>query len=293
MDRTRQTLTLADGRTLGFAEYGAPGGVPVLYCTGGNNSRLEAASYHGEAERLGVRLVSPDRPGVGLSDIHPGRTFLDWPEDAAQLVDALRLEHFALLGLSGGSPHLLATAYRLPERVLRAAVVSGAAPLVAPDVFTGMWPPIRVLYFLARRAPLPLFRAVLRGAVNPTRNFTPQNIGRMRPPETEILTRRPELVREFSESMIEAHRPGIDGAAQEWRFYVKPWGFPLEDIATEVRLWYGEQDGNAPPSMGRYLHQILPYSTLTLIPDEAHLSLINNHIGRILENLIAPQKGPS
>ena len=53
------------------------------------------------------------------------------------------------------------------------------------------------------------------------------------------------------------------------------------------RVWTpGELDGNTPVSMGRYLDEVLPNSTLHLIPDEAHLSLINNRIGDILTTLI-------
>lgn len=284
-DTTLRTLTLSDGRTLAYAEFGDLGGRPVLYFTGGNNSRLEAASYHPVARALGVRLISTDRPGMGRSSLQPDRTFLDWPADVAELADALGLERFALMGLSGGSPHLLATAYRLPERVTRAAVVSGAAPLSAPGAFRGMWPPIRILYFLARRAPAGLMRGVMRAMTNPERNFTPQNIARLRPSETEILTRRPELVADLATSMTEAHRQGYEGAVQEWRLYTKPWGFPLDEIQTPVDLWYGEADGNTPVSMGRYLAETLPQGTLHLVPDEAHLSLIHNELEAILTTL--------
>ena len=282
---SRQTHTLTDGRTFGFAEYGDPDGTPVLYFTGGNNSRLEAQSYHRIAQDFGVRLVSTDRPGMGLSSFQTGRTFLDWPADVAELANALGLEQFALMGLSGGGPHLLATAYAMPERVTNATVVSGAAPPSAPGAFKGMWPPIRILYFLARRAPAWMMRGVMKAMTDPERNFTPQNIGRMSPPDTEILTRRPELVEDLSESMKEAHRQGYQGAVQEWRLYTKPWGFPLEEVRTHVDLWYGEQDGNAPVTMGRYLDEVLPDSTLHLVPNEAHLSLINNHLEGILATL--------
>jgi CspA family cold shock protein len=38
-----ETIELSDGRTLGFATFGQPGGVPVVYCHGGPGSRFEAA----------------------------------------------------------------------------------------------------------------------------------------------------------------------------------------------------------------------------------------------------------
>jgi hypothetical protein len=38
-----QTIGLASGRTVGFADYGVPGATAVLWCHGGPGSRLEPA----------------------------------------------------------------------------------------------------------------------------------------------------------------------------------------------------------------------------------------------------------
>ena len=85
----QQTLHLADGRILSYAEYGDPTGKPLFFFHGGNDSRLEAAILDETAQTLGVRILAPDRPGYGRSTFQPNRTFLDWPEDVAQLADAL------------------------------------------------------------------------------------------------------------------------------------------------------------------------------------------------------------
>lgn len=76
-----QCVRVADGRRLAWAEYGDPAGHPVLYHHGGLNSHLDAATAHEPARALGVRLVAPDRPGIGASDRLPGRRLVDWPAD--------------------------------------------------------------------------------------------------------------------------------------------------------------------------------------------------------------------
>ena len=76
-----------------------------------------------------MRLIAPDRPGVGLSGLQPNRTLLDWPRDVESLADALGIERFAVLGWSLGAPHALACAYGIPERVTRTATVGGPVPL--------------------------------------------------------------------------------------------------------------------------------------------------------------------
>jgi pimeloyl-ACP methyl ester carboxylesterase len=137
---TDNQIALHDGRRLGYAEYGDPVGTPVLHFHGTPDSRLEGClpGVDELAARLGVRLILPDRPGLGLSDYQPNRRILDWPQDVLQLADALHLERFAVLGLSGGGPYVSACAHQIPERLLRAGIISGVGPLDAPGTLQGM-----------------------------------------------------------------------------------------------------------------------------------------------------------
>ena len=70
-------LTLPDGRALGYCEYGDPSGIPVIFCHGYPASRLQAALTQSVARKIGLRIVSADRPGFGLSDPLPGRNLFD------------------------------------------------------------------------------------------------------------------------------------------------------------------------------------------------------------------------
>jgi len=67
------TLNLPDGRTLGYADLGEPDGPLVVHFHGAPSSRLEVAAYDDEFRQRGVRVVSPERPGYGLSSPLPGR----------------------------------------------------------------------------------------------------------------------------------------------------------------------------------------------------------------------------
>ena len=61
----------------------------------------------------GVRLISPDRPGMGLSTYQPGRRLVDWPADVAHLTEALGIERFAVMGWSAGGPYAAVCAARI------------------------------------------------------------------------------------------------------------------------------------------------------------------------------------
>jgi pimeloyl-ACP methyl ester carboxylesterase len=74
---------LADGRTLAYRDWGDPEGFAVVSCHGGLSSGLDAAAAADAARDAGVRLIAPDRPGIGASTRQPGRKLLDWPADVA------------------------------------------------------------------------------------------------------------------------------------------------------------------------------------------------------------------
>jgi hypothetical protein len=83
-----QTIRLAGGRTVGFADYGIADATAVLWCHGGPGSRLEPAYLRREASEAGLRIIGIDRPGYGLSAPQPGRTIAGWVPEA--LAVALR-----------------------------------------------------------------------------------------------------------------------------------------------------------------------------------------------------------
>ena len=86
----RQNIVqLHDGAVLAFEEYGDRSGVPVIFCHGWPSSRTMAQLADEPARALGVRIISPDRPGISGSSMHPDRKLSDWPSLVEQLVDIL------------------------------------------------------------------------------------------------------------------------------------------------------------------------------------------------------------
>jgi pimeloyl-ACP methyl ester carboxylesterase len=126
-----QTVTLPDGRTLGYATYGphpSPDIPTIVYCHGFPGSRIEAAFF--DSKQMPLHVISIDRPGMGLSTFQSSRRILDWPADVLALLNHLRIPQFYVLGDSGGSPYALACAKEIPqERLLGISVVSGIYPL--------------------------------------------------------------------------------------------------------------------------------------------------------------------
>ena len=93
-----QVLTLSDGRQVGYAEWGDPAGMPVVYCHGFPGSRLEARLADSPAKALGIRLIAPDRPGFGISSPNPTLTLPTWPIDLVEIYSASGDRQTVLLG---------------------------------------------------------------------------------------------------------------------------------------------------------------------------------------------------
>ena len=91
-------ILLPDGRKLAYAEFGKPDGRPVMYFHGAPSSRMEPLLIGNEKwVQSGLRVIAPDRPGIGGSDFQPNRGFSDWPRDVLALADSLGLDRFPVL----------------------------------------------------------------------------------------------------------------------------------------------------------------------------------------------------
>jgi pimeloyl-ACP methyl ester carboxylesterase len=280
--RTRETrfLLLGDGRRLAFEESGDPHGRPVFFFHGWCASRILRHPDDARTGALGVRLVTVDRPGAGLSDFQPGRTLLDWPADVAALADVLRFDRFAIVAHSGAGPHALACASVLAERVRHVSVVSGFSPIDRPGATDGMATHMRQGASMLRR--LPFFAGLMLRSLpakyrkDPAAAFEAQ-FGRGMAPSDRALLANPEFARVLHAAAVEAFRQGARGPALELLlFLARPWGFRPEDIAVPVHLWYGTADVTVPIGMGRALARAIRGSELVELRDAGHLAYLEH-----------------
>ena len=286
IDKTNQTIKLKDGRTLGYAEYGAPEGKPVFYFHGFPSSRLDWHLFdtaNTTAARLGAHIIEIERPGMGLSDFKRGRKILDWPDDVTELADALAIDRFAVLGISGGGPYAIVCAFKIPERLTATAIVCGMGPSEAPRAKDGTAMLLPGKSPLLRKLLLVLMARGMRS--NPDR-FLSKMIDAVSEPD-KLLLAKPEVKQMFIDSLREAFRSGTRGASWDATIYARPWGFQLQDISMEVHLWHGELDTQVPVSVGRYVANAIPNCRARFLPDEGHHSLAYNHIEDILSVLVA------
>ena len=264
-------LTLRDGRTLAYHEWGVPDGVPVLRLQGTPGSRLSRYPKPEVWERLGVRVIMADRPGYGASTRMPGRGIASVADDLVELLDHLGIDRLPVIGGSGGGPHVLGVAARHPQRVSAASVVVGAAPIAEEDIplliglnaeshrraRDGGWDAVFPLLVEVREKiladPLDGFREALRDA----------------PPADQAVMDDPAWQATLVESVSEALRPGAEGWTDE-AIALHHWDIAPEDVSVHIVWWHSRHDANAPVQAARRLADRLPSVDLRLW-DGGHL----------------------
>lgn len=257
-------ITLADGRQLGFAEYGDPSGKPVILVHGTPGSKLYWKSFPGFPFRPDLHLIAPDRPGYGLSDWKPGRTLVDWPDDVATLADALDLDRFAMVGVSGGGPEALACAWKIPERLTAVGLLHSPSPPDTPGYFEEMSRTNRFFLRLAAHSSW-LMRKNMQFVASMVRRKPGKYIDRMSykfsDPDKEALARH-----EIRTTLLQNFISALDGADSGRAYgddvllhHALPWGFSLAQIEVKVYLWQGEDDTSVPNVQARYLLENLPF----------------------------------
>jgi pimeloyl-ACP methyl ester carboxylesterase len=283
------SVRLKDGRRLAFAESGDPSGVPVVFLHGNPGSRYMRHPDDRLTSGLGVRLITPDRPGYGLSDYQPERTLVDAASDVEQLANMLGLGRFALLGVSAGGPYVAACAWRLGERITRAAIVSGAAPFDRPGAMKGVNRDYRNAYSLAAWPEWmlhPIMALHDRSVRNNPKRALTALLKHCSPDDSATLA-DPAIAAQVQGWRSEATRQGVSGMRREAHILVSPWGFRLEDIRPEVHLWYWEGDSIVPPQMGHYLASRMPRTVPHFLPRGGHFAIFS-HWKDILAPLARP-----
>ena len=269
------TVTLRDGRELGYSECGNPDGTPLLAFPGFPNSRVSGALLDELGRERGLRVVCPERPGQGVSDPHPERTLADWPADVRDLLDALGIERAAVVGISAGGPYALATAARLPDRVSRVAVVCGVGPMEAVPLTD------RLLFYACRFAP-PLGRLAMWGVRRQVRGDRFPETMAKQSAGVEAAVWRSEVAEVVHLSAREAVRQGTEPLVQEGALLGTPWPFDLDDITVPVGLWYARDDAVVPLAAGLSLAREIPTAEAHVHTGQGHLSVYTENVETVL-----------
>jgi pimeloyl-ACP methyl ester carboxylesterase len=273
------TVRTADGRRLSVEVFGDHDGTPVFLLHGTPGSRLGPRPRGQVLHRLGIRLITFDRPGYGRSDRLRGRRVAEAADDVLAIAEMLGLKRFAVIGRSGGGPHALACAALLPDRITRAAVLVGLAPHGAEglDWFDGM-AQSNVLEFTAAANGYDGIAARLKATADTIRanpsSLIDSLLAELPAPDRRVVSDsgiRSMLVETYAEALRTSAYGWIDDALA----FCSPWGFDPAAITVPVLLWHGASDVFSPASHARWLAARIPEATVLVQAGAAHFGALD------------------
>lgn len=274
---TQHLLQLDDGRTLAVRESGNPEGPPVVYLHGTPGSRLNRPAEQ-IVHDLGVRLVTYDRPGYGDSTRLPRRRVNDAAADVEAVAQALNLSRIVVLGHSGGAPHAIACAAKLPGLVSRVAAVACLRPFDGKSTWFEGLP----------AGTIEEFRVALHGREALERYLLPKALAAEKPHGfDDLLSDLPECDQAFvaDPAVMTVMQPATDLAVKQgsggWvdddLAFMTDWGVDLRQVSQPARLWHGARDTLVPVQHARQLADTSPRVEFRAFADEGHLSMQSKH----------------
>ena len=276
-------LILGDGRVIGFREYGAADGLPILCFHGTPGSRFMFQIAAEFAHENGLRLIAPERAGFGLSSFAKARALGNTADEMGALLDALGVERVAVAAVSGGAPFAVAFAARRPERVSAMGLVSPVGPFAGPEAPARIGPAHRVLFRVLPGVPL-LYRFLFTfgrmGFLFAPDVMAALIMSRSAPSDWRILKEK-RIRKNLLRGLREGVRRGVGGAVEELRCFSRPWRLPFETITAPTILWQGLSDRNVPVTAALRLGELLPDCEGRRIDGAGHYWILRNY-GHVL-----------
>jgi len=276
-----QVITGPDGDRLAVEISGAPPGKTVVFLLHGTPGSLLGPRPRGIfLHRMGIRLISYNRPGYPGSERRQGRAVADAAADVKAIADHFGIAEFCVVGRSGGAPHALACAAdkRLRGRVVCAAALSSLAPYDAKglDWSRGM-AESNVRAYHNAGSNLPALIATLKQHAGEVRNNSQGLLNALWP---ELVSSDKQVIgdialrRIVAQTHAEALHESVDGWVDDVIALGHPWGFRLADITVPVLLWHGGDDVFSPPSHTRWLHEQITTSEFRMKSGIAHFGAV-------------------
>jgi pimeloyl-ACP methyl ester carboxylesterase len=241
-----------DGRRLSVESRGDPDGKAVFLLHGTPGGRNGPRPRGIVLYRLGIRLISYDRPGYPGSDRDPERTVASAAENVKAIADYFGIDRFSVVGRSGGAPHALACAALLPDRVISAAALSSLAPCDAEDLkwTDGMTDSNVRAYGYANTKQYNALRAMLKEQAE---RVSKGSEGLLSALWSEMDDHDKEVVddialrRIIADIHVEALSNNcVDGWVDDVIALSRPWGFEPAKITVPVKLWGAQHDVFSP-----------------------------------------------
>jgi pimeloyl-ACP methyl ester carboxylesterase len=262
---TRRELTLPGGRTLVVHDTGpsrASDELALLWHNGSPHTGALLEPVVSAAAERAIRVVTYARPSYGGSSPNRGRDVASAASDVEQVMNAVGIEPFAVMGYSGGGPPALACAALLADRVIGGVTLASIAPYTDGfDWYAGMASPGGL-------------RAAAQGREARERFALTDEFDR-----DSFIDRDWQTLdgtwKALGEDAVRAETQGSAGLVDDDLSAIAPWGFDPADITAPVLLVQGGEDRVIPSAHGDWLMRTIPTAEYWFRPRDGHVSILN------------------
>ncbi len=278
-------ITLEDNRKLGFADSGKPDGLPIFLFHGTPGSRIFGFENEPLIQEEELRIITPERPGYGLSDESKNREIKDHCYDIEKLATYLGIKKFHVAGVSGGGPYALACAYWLSKRVLSVTLIASATPVDTKGFFKGMSMGNRLGFIMSRYVPFLLKPLYIYSSWVVKRS--PEKF--MKGMESQLCQWDKKVLHKikadgkmdiFISHIREAYRKGYIGGYSDLLLLTKPWKVDFQFLSVPIIMWHGKADTLMPIASAIEFSKILPDCKCYFIENAGHLLLESEEYSR-------------
>ncbi len=268
----RRVVETRPGYSTTYWEFGDPNGKAVVALHGTPTSGRLFGLWNEAAGDQGVRLIAPDRSGIGGTTFVGATSVAESAGAVHDFVRALQIDCWVVLGQSGGGPFSLACARNSADGLVGAVVVSGIGEIAD-------WAPLEgverdlIRVMTEQESTIDAEYATLAAAVrdDPAAAFDllfPEATAEM----AVYLVKRYGSIAAFVVTLCgDAFEQGPAGVLADYRALTQPWGFDLADITIPVRVMHGDADEAVPASHAIALKARLSNATLQWWPGTGHL----------------------
>ncbi|KAK9710693.1 hypothetical protein K7432_008254 [Basidiobolus ranarum] len=265
-----RVFTVADGHVISYSVVGPEDGFPVIFMQGLSGHRLIPMVFSEMLAKHNLKLISPDRPGNGLSDefTEEERRPLNWPTIISQLVNVLSIDKFGLIAQSFGAIFALAIALECSDKIV------GPIQLISPWI-TLSEPTTNSTLRTIRNLPNCMLKtslmamscapkvALALGSINMLTNGWSDK-------EKKIYT--PSVANIYQEileiSTKEKSSYAVDVIACLEKHY--SFGFAYSDIYYPVNIYHGDKDTLVPLEAVKHTQSTMTTATLYVQPEGTH-----------------------
>lgn len=270
----RHVFKLPGGRQMSYSDFGAKDGEVVLFYHDQAFGDVWFKDAAQAAERRGLRIIGPLRPGFGVTTVYPGEASepRDFAPDVRTLLDHLGIDQVTMLTLSSGLVHGLAAAALMPDRIRAITACHPLLPVLSDEDLEGtngynyLIPHARLHFpsslkflckagfaFVMRSGPGAFGKAVMRAS----------------PRDVEWIT-RPDILPVMIHGRRVHRDQGYIGNFGDLN-YRGDWRPLLIDCPVPVRLVIGEHDRNVQWGSARRWSEALDHIDLHVLPESGYM----------------------